>query len=93
MRKEIVDSILDFGLYDNKEIRYYLEQNCKYINNDNINNNNNFHMENTKKNMKDFVKKCFAHFNFNEIIFYINNKFKKENYEVNKSIGISYFFQ
>ena len=29
MRKEIVDSILDFGLYNNKELRYHLEQNFK----------------------------------------------------------------
>ena len=100
MRKELVDSIMEFGLFENKEIRYYLDQNFKYNNNNNDNNINSssnnynfFHIENTKKIMNDFIKKCFAQFNFNEIIFDTNNKFKKENYEANTANGISYFFQ
>ena len=43
--------------------------------------------------MKEFVKKCLTQFNFNQKIFEINNKFKKENNEANNSIGISYNYQ
>lgn len=89
MRKELANSALEFGLYENKEIRYFIEQNFKYFGECNL--KNNFHMENTKKKMKEFVKKCFIQFNFSQKIFEINNKFATENV-YNNTEGISYSY-